>query len=189
MSDGRIHAKRQYTHRLGAARNPRKGTMTNRRVSVFGPAYLDRVLRVDQPLIDPALGPPLDQSVDGTWKFGANRSLELADPAGYAIEVELPVDWPGPTGSIRLARPIRLASQAGARCRGLSWHDDLGRNGSRLRGRARRPAPQRPGIGVRPHEPGDLASSGRSWHFSRADSRVRSPRRLDLAHHQRPVRR
>ena len=82
-----------------APRIPRKRTMTNRRVSVFGPAYLDRVLRVDRPLIDPALGPPLDQSVDGAWKFGANPTLELVDPAGYTIEIELPADWPGPTGS------------------------------------------------------------------------------------------
>jgi sugar/nucleoside kinase (ribokinase family) len=104
--------------------------MTNRRVSVFGPAYLDRVLRVDQPLIDPTLGPPLDQSVDGIWKFGANASLELADPAGYAIEIELPGDWPGPTGSIRLSRPIR-AGVAGRRAvRGLAWRDDLGGMGA-----------------------------------------------------------
>ena len=55
---------------------------TRRRVDVFGPAYLDRVLHVDRPLIDPALGPPLDQSVDGEWKFGTNPTLELVDPIG-----------------------------------------------------------------------------------------------------------
>ena len=44
----------------------------NRRVSVFGPAYLDRVLRVDRPLDRSGIGPPLDQSVDGEWKFGTN---------------------------------------------------------------------------------------------------------------------
>ena len=114
--------------------------MTNRRVSVFGPAYLDRVLRVDQPLIDPALGPPLDQSVDGAWKFGANPSLELADPAGYAIDIELPADWPGPTGSIRLAQtdpPGRHRPAVGARA-GLARRPR--RDGSRLRRRARGPA-------------------------------------------------
>jgi sugar/nucleoside kinase (ribokinase family) len=104
--------------------------MTNRRVSVFGPAYLDRVLRVDQPLLDPTLGPPLDQSVDGAWKFGANPTLELADPVGYAIEVELPADWPGPTGSIRLARPIRPGATGRRLVRGLSWQDDLGGMGA-----------------------------------------------------------
>jgi sugar/nucleoside kinase (ribokinase family) len=104
--------------------------MTNRQVSVFGPAYLDRVLRVDQPLLDPTLGPPLDQSVDGAWKFGANPTLELADPVGYAIEVALPGDWPGPTGSIRLARPIRPGAIGRRSVRGLAWHDDLGGMGA-----------------------------------------------------------
>ena len=104
--------------------------MTDRRVSVFGPAYLDRVLHVDQPLRDPALGPPLDQSVDGSWKFAARPSIEVADPAGHAIEVELPGDWPGPTGSIRLARPIRQGLTGKRVVRGLSWHDDLGGMGA-----------------------------------------------------------
>jgi sugar/nucleoside kinase (ribokinase family) len=104
--------------------------MPNRRVSVFGPAYLDRVLRVDQPLVDPSSGPPLDQSVEGTWKFGANRSLELADPAGCAITIELPADWPGPTGSIRLAQPIRPGVVGHRSLHGLSWHDDLGGMGA-----------------------------------------------------------
>ncbi|HKI43281.1 MAG TPA: hypothetical protein VKA66_23585 [Mycobacterium sp.] len=45
--------------------------MANRRVAVFGPAYLDRVLRVNRPLIDPSLGSPIDQSADGEWRFGA----------------------------------------------------------------------------------------------------------------------
>ena len=104
--------------------------MTSHRISVFGPAYLDRVLQVDEPLIDPALGPPLDQSVDGSWKFGASRSLELIDPAGYMIEVELPADWPGPTGSVRLARPVRPGLTGRRTVRGLSWHDDLGGMGA-----------------------------------------------------------
>jgi sugar/nucleoside kinase (ribokinase family) len=104
--------------------------MTNHRVSVFGPAYLDRVLRVDQPLLDPTLGPPLDHSVDGAWKFGANPTLELTDPAGYVIEVELPADWPGPTGSILLARPIRAGVTGRRTVRGLAWQDDLGGMGA-----------------------------------------------------------
>ncbi len=74
---------------------------TRRRVAVFGPAYLDRVLRVDRPLIDPALGPPLDQSVDGEWKFGTNPTLELVDPADYTLEID-------PAG--RLARADRQSS-------------------------------------------------------------------------------
>ena len=57
-------------------------------------------------------------------------SLELADPAGYAIDVELPADWPGPTGSIRLARPIRPGVTGRRSVRGLAWHDDLGGMGA-----------------------------------------------------------
>ncbi len=104
--------------------------MTNRRVSVFGPAYLDRVLRVDQPLVDPSLGPPLDQSVEGGWKFGASQSLELVDPAGYSLTIDLPGDWPGPTGMIRLARPIRQGVTGHRSLRGLAWHDDIGGMGA-----------------------------------------------------------
>jgi len=100
--------------------------MANRGVAVFGPAYLDRVLRVDRPLIDPALGSPIDQSVDGEWRFGADRSLLVRDPAGYTLEIELPGDWPGPTGAVQLARPIRAGVHGRRAVRGLTWQDDLG---------------------------------------------------------------
>jgi hypothetical protein len=104
--------------------------MTTSRVLVLGPAYLDRVLHVDRPLIDPALGPPLDQSVDGVWKFGTNPRLELTDPIGYAIEVELPGDWPGPTGVICLSSPIGPSVAGRCSVRGLNWHNDLGGMGA-----------------------------------------------------------
>jgi pfkB family carbohydrate kinase len=104
--------------------------MANRHVSVFGPAYLDRVLLVNQPLLDPSEGPPLDQSVEGVWKFGANPSLELADPEGYSLTIELPVDWPGPSGSIRLARRMRTGVTGHKSLRGLAWHDDIGGMGA-----------------------------------------------------------
>lgn len=104
--------------------------MANRRVAVFGPAYLDRVLRVDRPLVDPALGSPLDQSVDGRWKFGTTTTLELIDPAGFTIAIELPADWPGPTGEVQLERPLRENLRGRRLVRGLAWHDDLGGMGS-----------------------------------------------------------
>jgi hypothetical protein len=100
------------------------------RVLVFGPAYLDRVLNVDRPLIDRELGPPLDQSVEGVWKFGNNSQLQLTDPAGYTIDVELPGDWPGPTGEIRLGSLIRPGILGRRPVRGLMWHDDLGGMGA-----------------------------------------------------------
>ncbi len=104
--------------------------MTNRRVAVFGPAYLDRVLAVDGPLIDPSAGPPLDQSVEGAWTFGPENTLALIDPSGDTIAIELPADWPGPTGEIRLSRPICPSGCGRRHVNGLAWHDDLGGMGA-----------------------------------------------------------
>jgi len=104
--------------------------MANRRVAVFGPAYLDRVLRVDRPLIDPASGPPLDQSVDGEWRFGAFRALAVVDSAGYTLDIEVPGDWPGPTGLIQVARPLGGSAPGRRAVSGVSWHDDLGGMGA-----------------------------------------------------------
>jgi ribokinase len=96
---------------------------------VFGPAYLDRVLNVDRPLVDPATAPPLDQSVDGHWKFGTG--LRLEDPAGGVMEVELPDRWPGPFGVIGLSRALVQGVGPWRRfVRGTRWHDDLGGMGS-----------------------------------------------------------
>jgi len=96
-----------------------------RRTVVYGPAYLDRVLRVDRPLVDPGLGGPLDQSVDGSWRPG--RGLTLIDPAGGIIEVDLPGDWPGPCGEVRLSRALIAGRR---RVRSEGWHDDLGGMGA-----------------------------------------------------------
>jgi ribokinase len=102
-----------------------------RRTHVFGPAYLDRVLRIDGPLLDPQIGPPRDQSVDGTWRFG--EGLTLVDPVGRTIAVALPTDWPGPCGTIALADPLVDAGDAPPwrrDVRAVSWHDDLGGMGA-----------------------------------------------------------
>jgi sugar/nucleoside kinase (ribokinase family) len=102
-----------------------------RRVQVFGPAYLDRVLRIDRPLIDPALSPPVDQSVDGRWEFGPG--LHLIDPSGNVVEVEPPADWPGPSGVVRLAHAFPETEGLAPwrrSVRGLDWHDDLGGMGA-----------------------------------------------------------
>ena len=104
--------------------------MIKRSVAVFGPAYLDRVLRVDRPLIDPGSGPPIDQSVDGVWKFGTNRSIELIDPSGYTLVISVPDDWPGPTGEIHLSRSLRSGTHARRAIQGLEWRDDLGGMGA-----------------------------------------------------------
>ena len=98
---------------------------------VFGPAYLDRVIRVERPLVDPDLGDrPLDGSVDGTW-LEAGEGLVLLDPSGSRIVVDLPDDWPGPSGTIGLSRLLSSSASGWSRAvRGLAWRDDLGGMGS-----------------------------------------------------------
>jgi len=96
---------------------------------VFGPAYLDRVIRVDRPLLDPALGlRPLDGSVDGAWLAAGGEGLTLVDPAGSAIVVGLPDDWPGPRGTVGLSR--RLGAEGSRAVRAVARRDDLGGMGS-----------------------------------------------------------
>ncbi len=135
--------------------------MTNRRVAVFGPAYLDRVLRVDRPLIDPALGPLLDQSVDGAWKFGAEslartgRSRRIRDRDRVARRL---------AGADRFEfawrDPIRPGVTGRRPMRGLSWHDDLGGMGAGYAAALGGRLCSALGLGVRPDEPGDLAAAG-----------------------------
>jgi sugar/nucleoside kinase (ribokinase family) len=98
---------------------------------IFGPAYLDRVLRVDRPLVDPSLGGrPLDGSVDGRW-LGPGDGLTLVDPLGNRLMVELPGDWPGPTGVVGLSRPLSDSGTGWSRAvRSLAWQDDLGGMGA-----------------------------------------------------------
>src|SRR5262245_5335096 len=100
-----------------------------RRTLVFGPAYLDRVLTADRPLVDPGSSPPLDPSVDGAWTFGPG--LSLRDPSGSTLEFDLPDGWPGPTGGVRLSGRLGEAPGGWRRVvRGVAWHDDLGGMGA-----------------------------------------------------------
>ncbi len=102
------------------------------RTSVFGPAYLDRVLRIDRPLIDPAAGSraPIDQSVEGSMRFAGGSNLELIDPAGLTIEITLPPGWPGPFGRIELGRALGAGASGRRAVLGSSWSDDLGGMGA-----------------------------------------------------------
>lgn len=104
--------------------------MTHRRVVVFGPAYLDRVLRVNRPLVAEGQGPPLDQSVEGEWKFGASETLEIVAPQEYVLSIELPPDWPGPRGGIQLRGPIRPGLSGRRLVRAVAWSEDLGGMGA-----------------------------------------------------------
>ena len=95
---------------------------------MFGPAYLDRVLRVDRPLHGPGR-PPLDQSVDGSIADGPG--LVFRDGKGAELTIEPPPHWPGPTGLIALDRTTNAFGDAWPMtARGLSWHDDLGGMGA-----------------------------------------------------------
>jgi ribokinase len=99
------------------------------RTVVFGPAYLDRVLHVDRPLVDPERSAPLDQSVDGSWTFG--EGLTILDPAGSSVSLVLPSDWPGPFGEVRLSRQMGDEPPGWNRTmRCTAWHDDLGGMGA-----------------------------------------------------------
>jgi sugar/nucleoside kinase (ribokinase family) len=101
------------------------------RTQVFGPAYLDRVVRVDRPLVDPERSAPLDQSVDGSWKFGKGHGLTIVDPEGSSIAVSPPADWPGPSGEVTLSRRLGDEPPGWSRTVSpLSWHDDLGGMGA-----------------------------------------------------------
>ena len=98
-----------------------------RRTQVFGPAYLDRVLRVDRPLLDPRDGPP---SIRASTAAGVRSGLALVDPAGATIEVNLPADWPGPTGGSSSPDGSPTATGDGSHRIGEAWRDDLGGMGA-----------------------------------------------------------
>jgi sugar/nucleoside kinase (ribokinase family) len=100
---------------------------------VYGPAYLDRVLRVDAPLLDPALGGPLDRSIEGSIESARlDGPLALRDESGACLTIDPPPDWPGPRGVVR-SKGRLVDPGAGPWSRHLcaeSWHDDLGGMGA-----------------------------------------------------------
>ncbi len=106
---------------------------TRPRIIVIGPAYLDRVLRVDRRLADP----PLDFSLDGRLESSPDddarpASIRLVDPNDVALDIQPPPRWPGPRGLIRLSRPL---APEGVQLRatsavGIDWSDDLGGMGA-----------------------------------------------------------
>ena len=94
----RNHAYFPYAAVTSTRRTWGNESMPDRRVAVFGPAYLDRVLRVDRPLIDPRSAPPSIRALTVCASSGKSFGLDLIDPSGYTIAIEPPDDWPGPTG-------------------------------------------------------------------------------------------
>ncbi|MHB1560417.1 MAG: PfkB family carbohydrate kinase [Isosphaeraceae bacterium] len=100
------------------------------RIVVFGPAYLDRVLRVDRPILDDPSGPPLDQSVDGEWKFTGGQEIELVDPDGLILAITPPPGWTGPRGQVWLGQCLRPGLTGRRELRVTAWQDDLGGMGA-----------------------------------------------------------
>jgi ribokinase len=104
--------------------------MNARRVLVFGPAYLDRVLRVDRPLIADEQAPPIDQSVEGEWKFADRGTIAVLSPDGSVIEIDPPPGWPGPWGEVRLRSSVPVGANRRHSVQGIGWLDDLGGMGA-----------------------------------------------------------
>jgi ribokinase len=104
----------------------------NLRAMVFGPAYLDRVLRIDRPMVEPTSesASPFDQSVEGSLGFVGGGSIDLADSSGHLIEITPPRDWPGPFGRIDLEQTFDLGTTGRRAVDCLSWNDDLGGMGA-----------------------------------------------------------
>ena len=103
----------------------------SRVVEVFGPAYLDRVARVDDVLVDRAVSKALDASVEGVWESVEGETLALVDLLGATIVLSLPDDWPGPRGLVRLKSPLTPGVGLWrTEVRVTSWRDDLGGMGS-----------------------------------------------------------
>ncbi len=106
-----------------------------RRTIVYGPAYLDRVLRIDRPLLDPAFGLTVDRSINRleAREGPETAPLHLVDRNGGIVQVVLPAGWPGPWGSVwmddRLAEDQALWLRE---VRGVAWLDDLGGMGAGL---------------------------------------------------------
>ena len=100
------------------------------KVMVFGPAYLDRVLRVDRPLIDRDLGPPSIRAWKGrAGSVPAGTSSSSSRP-GSVLEITLPESWPGPFGQVVLASELRPVAQARAWSTVWAGRDDLGGMGA-----------------------------------------------------------
>lgn len=104
------------------------------RVRVYGPAYLDRVLRIQGPLLDDANAAPIDTSIEGKIISRHEATgIELHDEAGTRLTINVPPDWPGPRGVIQLLGALASSPSAGSRAwnrTAIAWHDDLGGMGA-----------------------------------------------------------
>ncbi len=101
-------------------------------VLVLGPAYFDRVVRVDGPILDVHCD-VLDRSYDGRWLGPDPRDmLVLEDDADVRIRFTLPRNWNGPHGCVELSGhlPVGQAELSHRALHAVSFHDDLGGMGA-----------------------------------------------------------
>src|SRR4051794_283891 len=98
------------------------------RVHVFGPVYLDRVLRVDGPLRSSG---PIDRSVQGRVEVESpdEGGLEIVAEGGRLLIDPLPESWPGPRGQV-LLDDTGLELDGDTSRKGVHWRDDLGGMGA-----------------------------------------------------------
>lgn len=106
------------------------------RVRVYGPAYLDRVLRVEGPLAGPGAR-PLDRGVDGSWGESdpdpdALDVLVLeAEDGRIPIRVPDELGWPDPRRHVLLDDALGLdPDKPPPLNRAVGWADDLGGMGA-----------------------------------------------------------
>jgi ribokinase len=107
------------------------------KVVVFGPAYLDRVLTVDEPILEGVERTPIDRSFDGREapisEGGSELALTLNDGSGRLLSFEVPINWPGPRGLVTLSEALAPNHSVAASVRKLTttgWHEDLGGMGA-----------------------------------------------------------
>ena len=98
------------------------------RIWVFGPAYLDRAAFVDRPLLESGL---VDRSANGAWTNEVEPERLILEPSDGALVIELPPDWPGPFGTVRLDDALGLNGKTRV-VKAQSWRDDLGGMGAGL---------------------------------------------------------
>ena len=102
-------------------------------VTVFGPAYIDRVLRVTEPIALEGHR-PIDISIQAiSLTTAPGNGLGINAPHGNSLKIVVPEGWPGPWGTIQLQEDPWPTCQHNALRKvvnALAWNEDLGGMGA-----------------------------------------------------------